>query len=60
MVKDAANLAQVIVRELETAGYQTVHAADGVAALKLHARHPRAAAHKSLRLCSGLDDRIVV
>ena len=39
LVEDAADLAQVIVRELKTAGYQTVHAADGVAALKLHARH---------------------
>ena len=39
LVEDAADLAQVIVRELETAGYQTLHAADGVAALKLHTRH---------------------
>ncbi len=39
LVEDAAGLAQVIVRELEAAGYRTLHAADGVAALKLHARH---------------------
>jgi DNA-binding response OmpR family regulator len=39
LVEDAADLAQVIVRELETAGYQTSHAADGVTALELHARH---------------------
>ena len=32
LVKDAADLAQVIVRELKTAGYQTLHAADGVVA----------------------------
>jgi DNA-binding response OmpR family regulator len=39
LVEDAADLAQVIVRELESAGYQTLHAADGVRALELHARH---------------------
>ena len=41
LVKDAADLAQVIVRELEAAGYRTLHAADGLSALELHARrHP--------------------
>ncbi|MCP4538913.1 MAG: response regulator transcription factor [Chloroflexi bacterium] len=41
LVEDAVDLAQVIVRELGMAGYQVLHAADGVAALKLHARrHP--------------------
>jgi len=39
LVEDAADLAQVIVRELETAGYRTLHAGDGVSALELHARH---------------------
>ncbi len=37
LVEDAHELAQVIVRELETAGYATLHAADGDAALALHA-----------------------
>jgi DNA-binding response OmpR family regulator len=39
LVEDAADLAQVIVRELEAAGYRVLHAADGVAALEMHARH---------------------
>jgi len=39
LVEDAVDLAQVIVRELETAGYRTLHADDGVSALKLHTRH---------------------
>ena len=39
LVEDAADLAQVIVRELEAAGYETLHAADGLTALELHARH---------------------
>jgi DNA-binding response OmpR family regulator len=38
LVEDAADLAQVIVRELEAVGYEVVHAADGLAALELHAR----------------------
>ena len=38
LVEDAADLAQVIVRELEAAGYRVVHAADGLAGLELHAR----------------------
>jgi DNA-binding response OmpR family regulator len=37
LVEDAADLAQVIVRELEAAGYEVAHAADGLAALDLHA-----------------------
>ena len=37
VVEDATELAQVIVRELEVAGYATAHAVDGVAALTLHA-----------------------
>lgn len=41
LVEDAHELAQVIVRELESAGYATLHAADGYAALDLHTReHP--------------------
>jgi DNA-binding response OmpR family regulator len=41
LVEDARELAQVIVRELQAAGYATLHAADGVAALDLHRReHP--------------------
>jgi len=41
LVEDATDLAQVIVRELEAAGYQTLHASDGMTALELHAhRHP--------------------
>ena len=39
LVEDAAGLAQVLARELETAGYQTLHAGDGVSALKLHVCH---------------------
>ncbi len=39
LVEDAVDLAQVIARELEAAGYQTLHAADGMSALKLHAGH---------------------
>ncbi len=38
VVEDALDLAHVIVRELETHGYTVVHAADGVAAVDLHAR----------------------
>ena len=39
LVEDATDLAQVIVRELEAVGYDVVHAADGLAALEMHARH---------------------
>ncbi len=39
LVEDAVDLAQVIVRELEAVGYQALHAADGVTALELYARH---------------------
>jgi DNA-binding response OmpR family regulator len=39
LVEDAADLAQVIVRELEAAGYEMMHAVDGLAALELHAQH---------------------
>ncbi|MFI5271733.1 MAG: response regulator transcription factor [Ktedonobacterales bacterium] len=38
LVEDAADLALVILRELEAAGYRALHAADGLAALDLHAR----------------------
>ena len=38
LVEDAADLAQVVLRELEAAGYTAHHAADGLAALELHAR----------------------
>ena len=36
LVEDARELAQVIVRELEAAGYIALHAADGYAALDMH------------------------
>ena len=36
LVEDTPDLAQVILRELETAGYQVVHASDGLTALRLH------------------------
>jgi DNA-binding response OmpR family regulator len=39
LVEDATDLARVIERELEAAGYNVVHAADGVQALEMHARH---------------------
>lgn len=39
LVEDATDLAQVIVRELGAAGYEVLHASDGLAALQLHARH---------------------
>ncbi len=38
LVEDARDLAEVIVRELEAAGYQTLHVVDGLAALEVHAR----------------------
>ena len=38
LVEDTPDLAQVISRELESAGYRVVRAADGRAALDLHAR----------------------
>ena len=38
LVEDAMDLAQLMLRELEAAGYRTLHAVDGVAALELHAR----------------------
>ena len=38
LVEDARDLAQVIMRELEAAGYAAMHAADGHVALELHAR----------------------
>jgi DNA-binding response OmpR family regulator len=38
LVEDAQDLAQVIVRELRAAGYETLYAADGVSAVSLHAR----------------------
>ena len=39
LVEDAADLARVIVRELEAAGYEVLYAADGLAALELYTRH---------------------
>jgi DNA-binding response OmpR family regulator len=38
LVEDASDLAQVVARELEVAGYEVVCAGDGVAALELHER----------------------
>jgi DNA-binding response OmpR family regulator len=40
LVEDALDLADVITRELETAGYRVLRAADGVTALALYAQHP--------------------
>jgi DNA-binding response OmpR family regulator len=41
LVEDAYDLAQVIRRELETNGYQVLHASDGLTALRLQSReHP--------------------
>jgi DNA-binding response OmpR family regulator len=39
LVEDALDLADVITRELETAGYQVLHAADGVTGLALYTQH---------------------
>jgi len=39
LVEDALDLAQVIVRDLESEGYRVLHAADGPAALDLFAAH---------------------
>jgi DNA-binding response OmpR family regulator len=39
LVEDEGELARIIGRELETAGYGVVHASDGLKALDLHARH---------------------
>ncbi len=38
LVEDTRNLAQIIARELEAAGYRTVHVVDGLAALEAHTR----------------------
>lgn len=38
LVEDAYDLAQVIIRELETSGYHVLHATDGLSALQLHTR----------------------
>jgi DNA-binding response OmpR family regulator len=40
LVEDTLDLAQVIKRELEVAGYEVLHAADGLMALQLQERHP--------------------
>jgi DNA-binding response OmpR family regulator len=39
LVEDTLDLARVIINELENAGYQVLHAADGQTALDLHAAH---------------------
>ena len=39
LVEDAADLAQIITRELDAVGYQVLYSADGLAALEMHARH---------------------
>ncbi|GCE22806.1 response regulator transcription factor [Dictyobacter kobayashii] len=36
LVEDEAALAQVVLRELTSSGYSTLHASDGLAAVKLH------------------------
>src|SRR5262249_6106442 len=38
LVEDAADLAELLVRELQASGYHVLHAADGLTALELHAR----------------------
>lgn len=37
LVEDAYDLAQVIIRELETSGYRVLHSTDGLSALQWHA-----------------------
>ena len=39
LVEDAQDLAQVIQRDLRAEGYDVLHAADGLTALELHAKH---------------------
>lgn len=39
LVEDTPDLAQIIRRELEAAGYAVLHAADGLIALQMHADH---------------------
>ncbi len=38
LVEDASDLAQIVARELEAAGYAVAHAGDGIAAVELHER----------------------
>ena len=40
LVEDAPDLAQVIIREFESAGYRVLHATDGMMALRLFASQP--------------------
>jgi DNA-binding response OmpR family regulator len=39
LVEDAEDLSRVVIRELESAGYRTLHAASGETALDLHRTH---------------------
>jgi DNA-binding response OmpR family regulator len=39
LVEDAQDLAQIILRDLRAEGYDVLHAADGLTALELHAKH---------------------
>ena len=39
LVEDALDLAEVIARDLRVEGYEVLHAADGLTALQLHAKH---------------------
>ncbi len=39
LVEDALDLAEVIARDLRAEGYEVLHAADGLTALQLHAKH---------------------
>jgi DNA-binding response OmpR family regulator len=39
LVEDAKDLAQIILRDLRAEGYDVFHAADGLTALELHAKH---------------------
>ena len=40
LIEDAQDLAQVVARELDAAGYRVAHAADGVSGLQLYEREP--------------------
>src|SRR3972149_171984 len=40
LIEDTPDLAQVMLRDLESEGYRILHAADGVAALDLFAAQP--------------------
>ncbi|GHO50241.1 response regulator transcription factor [Ktedonospora formicarum] len=39
LVEDESDLAQIVIRELTGAGYEVIHAVDGLRALEMHAAH---------------------